>query len=599
MKKIIFSMLTPLTVFMISCNPNNNDIKNREKDIIINTTDLSSRINNNDLGVISIKEAPDSDPNDPDNPTDPKNNPDAKTSNISNAKTNSIKYQNTASVENDIASNIPLVKIAEVSAPVYQGTTLRATHVAIEGNYAYVSFNVEGNQYLGAVDVINISDPTNPVMEVEAIFPNTDVSAVSYYNNTLYVAGASNALDNDGTAPAVLMSIELENGIPTDNISIIDMPSYVATDVLANANGIYGVSGDNGIIGKYNHNNKNLNQSLVLSDLRAIGNYDNKIVVLSGTEGIYVYNEANLNEINNFSTSQDIADSKRTLAFYNDYLMVSEGKKGLGIYNLNTGAPFTIFELPSIIDNNIDPNEVVTNAVTVENDHVFMANGAAGIAVYDIENEISSNHIIGTLEIDGSTNYVKSNNGYIFVASGDGGLKIIKTVEKEIDAENTINCEGLPAYTGSSWLNINSNSPQSYSGSASLMGLNINDQLTFCGSLAVTYGLHVNSQGDFYMSGSLAQGSTTNPWNALQINNSTMHLEGSMVVYGNMTINSGGTLEVLSSGSSITIYGDLILNNNATINFGNTGATITIHGNVTKNNNPIITGNFNDTLNKL
>lgn len=550
MKKFFSLSLLILVIFAVSCSsPDSNDISEQEQNVILNSSNLSNRLKKDNLGVIGIKEAPELNP-----------------------KSTSKK------TTTDVASNIPLVLIAEISAPVYEGTTLRATHVAINGDYAYVSYNVEGSKYLGAIDVINISDPKTPVIDLQAIFPNTDISSLNYYNNTLYIAGASNAIEIDESNPAVLIKMELQNGLPTDNISFINMPSYVATDVIANTNGIYGVSGDNGDLAKYDLNSNELLKNVQLADLRALGAYNNKIIVLSGTEGVHVYNATNLNEINNFTTSQDILESKRTIDFYDNNVLIAEGKKGLGIYNIDSGNNSATIDLPIVTDASIDENEVVTNAVTIENDHIFMANGAAGLAVHDLIDGISNISKTGTLDIDGSTNYVKSKDGYIFVASGKGGFKIIKTVEDDSNTNGTgITCTGLPTYKGGSWMNINSNDPQGYSGAVSLKGLNINDDLTFCGSLAVQNGLNINSNGNFYMSGSLAQGSTYNKWNSFNINNkATLFIEGSLVIYGNMVLNNGATIEFLGAGSSITIYGDVIKNGTVTIK-----------------------GNYTDTFNKL
>jgi len=558
MRKYPYLSFLTLLLIITSCNPtDSNDIKDLQKEIIVNSSNQADRISTAEAGVVNIKEAPQEDPQ------------------ITSTK-NGATFKASTSTKPDIASNIPLVQVAEVSAPIYNSTTLRATHVAINGDYAYVSYNVEGSTYLGAIDVIDVSNPNNPSIVSGAIFPNTDISSIGYYNDALYIAGASSSLDNDGSNPAVLIQMELENGIPTDNLTLIDMPSYVATDVIANASGIYGVSGDTGVLAQYDLSNQSLKESVTVNDLRALGEYDTKIVVLSGTDGISVYNSTTLGEIRNFTTSEDIAASKRTIDFYNNNVFVAEGKKGLGIYNIENGNKLTTVDLPIVTDEAIDQNEVVTNAVTVENDHIFMANGAAGLAVHDLTDAISNISSIGTLEIDGSANYVKSANGYIFVASGDGGLKIIKTIDNS-SSGSIISCTDLPAYTGGYWLNVNSNDSQAYSGSASLMGLNINAELTFCGSLAVRNGININSGGAFYMSGSLAQGSVKRPWNSINISkNATLYIEGSLVVFGNMILNNGATIEFLGSGSSITVHGKVIKNGTVNIN-----------------------GDFTDTNNKL
>lgn len=553
-RKLVLSILS-IVILTIGCSKTlTEDIDTpQQKKVILDDSDLSKRISQDNLGVIGTKEAKFKKPKNFDN------------------KSSSKKI-----ISTDVASNIPLVLVAEVASPVYEGITLKATHVALKDDYAYVSYNVEGSKYLGAVDVINISEPKSPKIELQAIFPNTDISSINYYNNALYIAGATNSSDIDETNPAVLIKMELENGIPTENIALIDIASFVATDVIANSKGIYGVSGDNGEFAKYNINTNQLINSVRVRDLRALGEKDNKIVVLSGTEGIHVYDANNLNRLKQIATNKDIPDSKRTIDFFENNILVAEGTSGLKFYNIDTGINSSTVELPEVTDPAIDKNEVVTNAVSVTNKHVFMANGAAGIAVHDLKNGISNITKTGTLDIDGSSNYVKSSNGHIFVASGDGGLKIIKIVE-ESNNSSVINCSGLPEYRGGSWLNVNNNDPQSYSGSVSLGGLNVSDTFTFCGTLAVKNSLNLNNGANFYMSGTLEQGNVNNRWNSFTINNNAkLFVEGYLTIYGNFVLNGGATLEFLGSNSSITVYGDVIKNGNVTI-----------------------TGNYTDKFNKL
>ncbi len=70
----------------------------------------------------------------------------------------------------------------------------------------------------------------------------------------------------------------------------------------------------------------------------------------------------------------------------------------------------------------------------------------------------------------------------------------------------------FPTYKGGEWLNVNSGENLNYQGSASLQGINVNQNLTFCGSLSVAQGINVNSGGVFTMKGSMAQGNYNNPY---------------------------------------------------------------------------------------
>jgi len=54
---------------------------------------------------------------------------------------------------------------------------LQATSVSIVGNLAVVSYNMVGNPYLGAVDVIDFTNKNQPVLTSEALFFRTRTSA--------------------------------------------------------------------------------------------------------------------------------------------------------------------------------------------------------------------------------------------------------------------------------------------------------------------------------------------------------------------------------------------------------------------------------------
>ena len=68
--------------------------------------------------------------------------------------------------------------------------------------------------------------------------------------------------------------------------------------------------------------------------------------------------------------------------------------------------------------------DAVTNAVSVNDDLLFMANGGAGLALAELL--ASTITTAGTIDLDGSVNYVTSEGDYAFVASGADGLQIIK-----------------------------------------------------------------------------------------------------------------------------------------------------------------------------
>src|SRR5688572_9554706 len=123
---------------------------------------------------------------------------------------------------------------AEVAPPSIGGQTLQATSVSIVGNLAVVSYNMVGNPYLGAVDVIDVSNKNQPVLVSEALFQNTDVFAVTTSGQNVYVAEATD--DTGFASPAVFEKMQLQgNQLVLSGNARRTLSSFVATSVAASA----------------------------------------------------------------------------------------------------------------------------------------------------------------------------------------------------------------------------------------------------------------------------------------------------------------------------------------------------------------------------
>lgn len=489
------------------------------------------------------------------------------------------------------AGNFPLVLVAEVAPPVYNGKTLRATHVTVEGNYAYVSYNTKGETYLGAIEVLNITNPNAPQLVMQAILPDTDVSSVRYDNGKLYIAGAKDIYASGAQTPAFVGSMTLSGGMLTNTLQQTALTGKVGTDVTSSSSKYYAVSGATGVLAQLNKTSQQVEISIPLSDLRALGFNNNKVVVLSGTEGVKIYDANGLNLLTSFTTSSDVAEAKRTIDFIDGKLLVSEGYNGVGVYNLSTGAKLQKLSVPTQVPN-VNPADIVSNAVSVNSGRVFVANGGAGIYVYTPDN--NDLKLMGSIDLTGSSNFVVSRGEYIFVATGTGGLKIIKTVAP---ASGAVNCSGYAAYTGSEWLNVNSGQTLEYSGTKSLQGINVNQVLTWCGALTASQAVNINSNATFNMYGQLYQGAQSNPWNSLNINSGALlNLKGNLTTYGHMILNSNAKWKIEGN---VTIFGNLTINQGSKIEFIGSNSSITIHGTVTKNGASTITGTYTDVNNKL
>lgn len=471
-------------------------------------------------------------------------------------------------LDDDDAEKISLVLISKASSPVYEGNTLQATHVDIDEDYAYVAYNTAGPTYLGAVEILDISDAYKPKIVSQAIFKNADISALEYRDGLLFLAMAIDVDQSDVSEPANLGVVSVSNGQFTSDFRFSSVPGFVATDVTATSQFTALVSGSNGTLTLFDRN-LNKRSETPGEDLRGVAFGEDRLAILSGTQGATILNPTSMAEVARISLGVDEAQAKRTLDIEDDHLFIALGKKGAGVYRLSNGREESLLPIP-INPENVEQGDIVTNAVSVEDELLFMANGAAGISVSDID-DADEPELYGVLDLDGSSNFVRFENKFIFVATGQGGIQILKIVKDDDDDDDEeegngeINCAGLPAYQGSSNLNINGNENAAYAGSAQLKNVNIGGEFLFCGSLAIEQNLNVNSNGMMTVVGSFAFGQYRKNTSLNVNSNSTLRLSGSTVIYGDLKLNSGATLEFVGNDNTITIYGDVQINSGARI----------------------------------
>ena len=119
---------------------------------------------------------------------------------------------------------IHLTLVAQVKAPTYQSNSdLTASHVDIEGDFAYVSYNTVGEDYLGALEIINISDPTNPRVTSRVFFLNADINALKYDAGFVYAAGG---VDAEQSATATSNSLLAKIPVSGDRFDLATGVTY-------------------------------------------------------------------------------------------------------------------------------------------------------------------------------------------------------------------------------------------------------------------------------------------------------------------------------------------------------------------------------------
>ena len=327
---------------------------------------------------------------------------------------------------------------AEIASPVVGGQTLQATSVSIVGNLAIVSYNMVGNPYLGGIDVIDITNQQHPTLVSEALFQNTDVSTVTASGSSVYAAEATG--DTGFASPAVFEVMQLQgNNLVLAGNRRTALSSFVATSV-ASGTRAYATSGDAGSLFVIDPAQFTITSSIPLHDARWVTVGGGKVVVVQGTPGqIKVYNESDMSLIGTFPfNGADIAESKSQAVLVGGKAFIAAGDSGVQVLSASTGKFLGSVPRPNPDSLGLSPSVVVTNAVAIDQDLMFISNGEAGVYLAQGSLVFSStgSETVQTISVQGrlrfsnlqSVNHVAYQSKYLIIAAGLGGLKIVQVI---------------------------------------------------------------------------------------------------------------------------------------------------------------------------
>lgn len=464
-----------------------------------------------------------------------------------------ISGKSSKNSNDELAGDYPLTLVAQVAAPSRSGAeNLAAAHVDVVDDFAYVAYNTVEDGYSGAIDIINVSDPTNPRVSSRVYFTNADVNSVKFEDGFAYAVGGFNSeLSATIDSNSFIARIAVVNGrFDLSSIVFGFQDGFNATDVKTTANTVLVSSGKDGFLKAYAKRDLTDLNETPFADLRSIAIKENTIAVLSADTGVNIL-DSNFNITKAIPISSDFGDfSKRTIDFSGENIVVAEGSRGAGIYNVSTG---NLLEYVPILINpeGVDPSNIVTNAVAVNENVLLMANGGAGLCLS--EDQGNNMDLVGIIELSGSTNFVASKGDYVFAASGKSGLQIIKLNRPTDSLEAS--CANLPEYNGRANLNVNSGDNFAFSGSKSFNSINVGGELLLCGTWTVSNAVNLNADALFSMNGTLVVGRNNKRKNVSINNGAVFKVEGDLTIYGDLVLNDGATIEFLGNDSVVNIFG--------------------------------------------
>jgi hypothetical protein len=335
-----------------------------------------------------------------------------------------------------LSSSVTIQLIARLSPPEYNGEVLQASHVRIVDHYAYVTYNTQGPRYLGGVDIVDISSPYNPELVSSVVFINQetnkgkDVSSVdvkfspSAKSNTfLWITGADETRDS---AFVERYELNTSNQFESGQSVNFSLKGYVGTDVRFYNDKVYVTSGTGGGLTILDNQMKEVS-FMNMENARSVDVNKDFEIALGGNPG-HLYNPGIWDK--EIGGSND-PEAKSILRLYNKFALVALGEEGLKCYDVSSNMPSTVISaLPRpAVPEGESLWDYVTNGVSVsDNGWVYVANGAGGLDIAKIDTDGQLTWM-GNVNLAASVNFVEANADYVFVARGVLGLKILKVTE--------------------------------------------------------------------------------------------------------------------------------------------------------------------------
>lgn len=337
--------------------------------------------------------------------------------------------------------------VSELASPQVNGETVQSTMIYTDGSTkTFISYNFRGAPYLGGVDMAQITGNGNNIrLRSELKFFNADVNAIYSSDAKLYASLSTDdeiVLNEGGRSAALSMDVR---GFTLENEGIVldGLPSFAANAIEYHDRRVYITSGNNGGLTVLSNDLQTEVAYIPIPEARWVDVTDNYIVVLSGDHdsdnrgSLLLYDHSDLNLIAEYGFDGAYTpEAKNTVEVVGHIAFIAAGKGGVVIMDLSDGNILQTINIPDPSSLGLSEDVVATNAVSVDEDKIFISNGEAGVYVAETNKDIRSYEegqsinasMIGHLKLDDleSVNHISYKNKLLIVAAGRGGTKTIR-----------------------------------------------------------------------------------------------------------------------------------------------------------------------------
>ena len=351
----------------------------------------------------------------------------------------SIEGSQVAEKSSERELGVRLTLVATVTGPSVDGVVVQANDIVIHDHTALVTYNVAGEAFAGAVQMIDFDHPQRPELVSEVVYRHADASAVTMQGSEVYVGLATD--DPALSSPAMLEQLRMtgEHGLAQTG-KWLDLPSWAVTDLAVQGDNIVaGVGAQDGGVAVVSRRDLAFVRFTQQFDVRGVAVSGNNVVTICGgaSPRLMLHSlPALVSQSAAALTGYGASFAKGTIEWESNRCYLGTGDAGFQIRNAN-GEILAQLASSEFSDRAGGPG--VTNAVSVDHHLAFVAAGPAGVQVVRLgrfrcdgreSEETEGLRVLGRLSLEdgASCNMVKAESDVLVVAAGAGGVKIV-TVE--------------------------------------------------------------------------------------------------------------------------------------------------------------------------
>jgi hypothetical protein len=328
---------------------------------------------------------------------------------------------------------------AVLEAPSVAGTALRVTRLVQQNQLLVVAYASPDGRALGALALIDLSDPEAPTLRAELQLPTMSVTSVALDGSSVYFAGSS-----DTQSQAQFGRISIQGFEWQDDLKIQTVEMNAVSDLAVLGDKVWLLDGSQGQLVGLHKKDGVISSQLQVPGLQQLGRDAGSLWVMRALQLVQL--DANLQVKASYPAEdaqlKHAANAPIRIGQEMAMTILGEG----GVRAFCQADQKALFYVPPVIRADLDPVRTSTRDAALSHGLLLTANGDAGVYVYSVRAEDQGNRCKDRLlQLEGYLDLGKDfraealnwQQDVLSVGDGQGRLNIFYFDRDTFEADDT------------------------------------------------------------------------------------------------------------------------------------------------------------------